>query len=346
MTRHSRIDHPTMLTFAADVMAAAGCSPEEAASVADVLVEADLRGLFSHGVMRLTLYTDWIREGRMRPGAEIREVVSGPAVAVLNADGAPGPVSAARGVDRAVELALAGAAAFVFVKNGTHFGPAAHWALRAAERDCIGFCSSNGGGVAGVLAFGSRDVALTNGPIAWALPGARHPALVADMAVGAAAMGKVRVARAAGESIPDDWGVDAAGRPTTDPNALVDLLPFAGPKGYGLGIVTETLAGILAGAVARVNRKPDDPQPVGQVFGAINIAAFRPVAEFQADVDDAIDRLHAIPPAEGSDGVLAPGEPEWRRREQSLADGIEYPDGLLEDVAVTARGLGVAPAWS
>ena len=127
---------------------------------------------------------------------------------------------------------------------------------------------------------------------------------------------------------------------------MVDLLPFAGPKGYGLGIVTETLAGILAGAVARVNRKPDDPQPVGQVFGAINIAAFRPVAEFQADVDDAIDRLHAIPPAEGSDGVLAPGEPEWRRREQSLADGIEYPDGLLDDVAVTARGLGVAAAWS
>lgn len=346
MTLNSRMNHQAMRTFAADVMAAAGCSAEEAESVADVLVEADLRGLFSHGVMRLTLYTDWIREGRMRPGAEIREVVSGPAVAVLDADGALGPVSAARGVDRAVELALAGAAAFVFVKNGTHFGPAAHWALQAAEHDCIGFCSSNGGGVAGVLAYGSREVALTNGPIAWALPAARHPALVADMAVGAAAMGKVRVAQSAGTPIPDDWGVDADGNPTTDPAALVNLIPFAGPKGYGMGIVTETLAGILAGAVARVNRKPDDPHPVGQVFGAINIAAFRPVAEFQADVDDAIDRLHAIPPAEGSDGVMAPGEPEWRKRKRSLADGIEYPDGLLEDLAVTARGLGVAPAWS
>ena len=250
MTDSRRVDHNTMRTFAADVMAAAGCSAAEAAIVAEMLVEADMRGVYSHGVMRLTPYTEWIGEGRMRPGAEIREVVSAPAIAVFDAEWALGPVSAARGVDRAVELALAGAAAFVFVQNGTHFGPAAHWALRAAEHDCIGFCSSNGGGVAGVLAYGSREVALTNGPIAWAIPGGRHPALVADMAVGAAAMGKVRVARTAGASIPDDWGVDASGRPTTDPHALVDLLPFAGPKGYGLGIVTETLAGILAGAVA------------------------------------------------------------------------------------------------
>ena len=128
-----------------------------------------------------------------------------------------------------------GATGFVFVRNGTHFGPAAHWALRAAAHDCIGFCVSNGGGVAGVLAYGSREVALTNGPIAWAIPGGRHPALVADMAVGAAAMGKVRVAQAAGTSIPADWGVDASGQPTTDPAALVNLIPFAGPKGFGSG---------------------------------------------------------------------------------------------------------------
>ena len=284
-----------MRAFAAKVMAAAGCSAAEADIVAEVLVEADLRGVFSHGVMRLTPYTEWIREGRMRPGAEIREVASSPAMAVLDAGAAVGPLSAAVGVDRAVELAKAGATGFVFVRNGTHFGPAAHWALRATAHDCIGFCVSNGGGVAGVLAYGSREVALTNGPIAWAIPGKRHPALVADMAVGAAAMGKVRVAQAAGTSIPADWGVDASGRPTTDPAALANLIPFAGPKGFGLGIVTETLAGILAGAVPRVNRTPDSPQPVGQVFGAINIAAFRPVAEFHADVDETIDRLHAIP---------------------------------------------------
>ena len=346
MTDVPRIDHQTMRAFAAAVMAAAGCSAAEADIVAEVLVEADLRGVFSHGVMRLTPYTEWIREGRMRPGAEIREVASSPAMAVLDAGAAVGPLSAAVGVDRAVELAKAGATGFVFVRNGTHFGPAAHWALRAAAHDCIGFCVSNGGGVAGVLAYGSREVALTNGPIAWAIPGKRHPALVADMAVGAAAMGKVRVAQAAGTSIPADWGVDASGQPTTDPAALVNLIPFAGPKGFGLGIVTETLAGILAGAVPRANRTPDSPQPVGQVFGAINIAAFRPVAEFHADVDETIDRLHAIPPAEGSAGVLAPGEPEWRNRARSMAEGLEYPPGLLDDVAATARGLGVAPFWS
>lgn len=346
MTDTERIDPQTMRVFATKVMAAAGCTAAEAELVADMLVEADLRGVFSHGVMRVTSYAEMISNGRMRPGAEIREVVSRPSVAVLDANNAVGPVSAALGVDRAVELAKAGATGFVFVRDGAHFGPAAHWALRATAADCIGFCVSNGGGASGVLAYGSREVALTNGPICWAIPGNERPAIVADMAVGAAAMGKVRVAQAAGESIPADWGVDASGRPTTDPAALAMLNPFAGPKGYGLGIVMETLAGILAAAIPRVNRQPGGPQPVGQVFGAINIAAFRPVDKFRADVDDAIDRLHAIPPAPGNEEVLAPGEPEWRRRDRALAHGLEYPDGLLDDVEDTAQRLGVTPFWA
>ncbi len=345
MTGSFRIDSQVMRAFAAEVMTAAGCTAPEAELVADVLVEADLRGVFSHGVMRVTSYAEMIDDGRMRPGAEVREVTSRGSVAVLDANNAVGPVSAALGVDRAVELAKAGATGFVFVRDGAHFGPAAHWALRATEADCVGFCVSNGGGASGVLAYGSREAALTNGPISWAIPGERQPALVADMAVGTAAMGKVRVAQAAGESIPDDWGVDASGQPTTDPAALAILNPFAGPKGSGLGIVMETLSGILAGAIPQVNRTPGGPQPVGQVFGAINIAAFRPVHEFRASVDDAIDRLHAIPSAPGSDEVLAPGEPEWRSRARALAEGLEYPEGLLNDVAATARGLGVAPFW-
>jgi LDH2 family malate/lactate/ureidoglycolate dehydrogenase len=326
-------------------MAAAGCTNPEAELVADVLVEADLRGVFSHGVMRLTSYAEMIKDGRMRPGAEIREVISHGSVVVLDANHSVGPVSAAFGIDRAIELATAGATAFVFVRNGSHFGPAAHWALRATEADCVGFCLSNGGGASGVLAYGSREIALTNGPICWAVPGNEHPALVADMAVGAAAMGKVRVAQAVGESIPADWGLDASGLPTTDPAALAMLNPFAGPKGSGLGFVMETMSGILAGAIPRVNREPSDPESVGQVFAAINIAAFRPVDEFQSDVDDAIERLHAIPPAPGIDKVLAPGEPEWQSRERALTEGLEYPDGLLHRVASTAQRLGVIPFW-
>ena len=339
------IDPSAMRAFIAEVMKSAGCTSTEAMIVADVLVEADMRGVFSHGVMRTTSYVEMIDDGRMQPSAQIEEVSSGPAVAVLNANHAVGPVSASFGIDRAIELAKAGATGFVFVRNGSHFGPAAHWALRATEADCVGFCSSNGGGASGVLAYGSREMGLTNGPICWAVPGNEHPALVADMAVGAAAMGKVRVAQAAGESIPADWGVDASGLPTTDPAALAQLNPFAGPKGSGLGFVMETLSGILAGAVPRVNREPGDPQPVGQVFAAINIAAFRPVGEFQADVDDAIERLHAIPPAPGNDKVLAPGEPEWQCRERALTEGLEYPDGLLDRVASTAQRLGVIPFW-
>ena len=342
---NGRIAPTQMRVFATDVMAAAGCPGSEAALVADVLLEADLRGVFSHGVTRLTTYALDIKEGRVRPGAEVREQRAGPAFAVYDAQQAPGASSSTTGMQRAIALAHDGATAFVFVNNGTHFGPAAHWALLAAEAGCIGFATSNGGGRSAVLAYGSREPALTNGPIAWAIPAGRHPAIVADMAVGASALGKVRVAQASGQAIPADWGVDVDGNPTTDPAQLVFLNPFAGAKGYGLGIVMETLAGILAGAVPFANRGPEGSMVVGQVFGAINIEVFRPLDDFRSEVDDTIDRIHAIEPADGVERVMVPGEPEWRRRDAAMATGIDYPVGLLDVVAETGRSYDVPTFW-
>ena len=233
----------------------------------------------------------------------------------------------------------------VCVHNGRHFGPAAHWALQAVEAGCVAFVTSSGGGASGVLAFGSRTPALTNGPIAWALPAGKNYPVVADMAVGFSALGKVRVAAATGQSIPADVGVDAEGNPTTDPNQLVWLNPFAGPKGFGLGIVMETLSGILAGATAAVNRTADHLGTVGQVFVAIRVEAFRPLAEFVADMDETIDAIHVLQPAEGFDRVLVPGEPEWLKRADALEHGIGYPAGLLDAVAETGRAYGVEPEW-
>ena len=341
-----RIAAERVRAYATAVMAAAGCVDAEAALVADVLVEADLRGVFSHGLMRLTPYTEEIAEGKMRPGATIPELHAGPAFAVFDAQQALGPCSAKVAMERAIDLARQGAAAFAFVHNGTHFGPAAHWVLLAAEAGCIGFATSSGGGRSRVLAFGSRRPALTNGPIAWGIPAGRHPAIVADMAVGAAAMGKVRVAEAAGQPIPDHWGLDADGNPTSDPSRLAYLNPFAGPKGFGLGIVMETLSGILAGAKPAPCRAPEDPKTVGQVFGAVNIEAFRPLDDFLIDVDATIDSIHGLQPAPGVDRVLVPGEPEWIKRARALAEGIDYPPGLLDAVEATGRRLGVAPVWS
>ncbi len=341
-----RVAAADMRAFAQAVMTAAGCSEAEAELVADVLLEADLRGLFSHGVMRLTSYSGDIAEGRTRPGAVIRELRSGPAFAMFDAELALGPSSSKLAMERAIRLAKQGATAFTFVQNGTHFGPAAHWALLAAKAGCIGFATSNGGGRSRVLAFGSRRPALTNGPIAWAIPAGRNPAIVADMAVGVSAMGKVRVAAAAGELIPEGVGVDSQGNPTRDPNALAYLYPFAGPKGFGLGIVMETLAGILAGAVPAANRSAGGPQPVGQVFGAINIEAFRPLDEFFDDVDSTIDAVHALKPVPGVKRVLLPGEPEWLKRERALVEGIGYPRVLLHDVAGKCQRYGLTPFWT
>ncbi len=340
-----RVPVDRMRAFTTSVMHAAGAPEDRAAQIADVLVEADARGVFSHGVTRVTPYTADIRSGLVKADADVRLVRERPATAVLDAEGAPGAVSAQIGMQRAIDLAKDGAAGMVSVHNGRHFGPAAHWALQAVEAGCIAFVTSSGGGASGVLAFGSRTPALTNGPIAWALPAGRNYPVVADMAVGFSALGKVRVAAATGQSIPPDVGVDAEGNPTTDPNQLVWLNPFAGPKGFGMGIVMETLSGILAGATAAVNRKPDHLGTVGQVFAAIRVEAFRPLAEFVAEMDRTIDAIHALRPAEGFNRVLVPGEPEWLKRADAFDRGIGYPSGLLDAVAETGRAYGVDPEW-
>ncbi len=340
-----RVPMPRMHAFARQVMQAAGAPQDRAGLIADVLVEADARGVFSHGITRLTPYTDEIRTGLVVPAAEVLPLRERPATAALDAQGAPGAVSAQAAMTRAIELAHAGGVGVVSVRNGRHFGPAAHWALQAVDAGCIAFVTSSGGGASGVLAYGSRAPALTNGPIAWAIPaGRRHP-VVADMAVGFSALGKVRVAAATGQAIPADVGVDADGAPTTDPAQLVWLNPFAGPKGFGLGIVMETLAGIIAGATPAVNRGPEHPGVVGQVFAVVHIEAFRPLADVAADVDRTIDAIHALRPAEGFQRVLVPGEPEWLNRAQAQAHGIGYPRGLLDAVAHTAAQYGVAPVW-
>ena len=340
-----RIPVDRMRTFTSDVMHAAGVPSQRAELIADVLVEADARGVFSHGVTRITPYTAEIRQGSVNPSAEICVISERPATAVLDAQGAPGAVSASAAMGRAIELAKDGAAAMVCVRNGRHFGPAAHWALKAVDAGCVAFVTSSGGGASGVLAFGSRQPALTIGPIAWAIPADKHPAVVADMAVGFSALGKVRVAAATGQDIPADVGVDQDGNATTDPTKLVWLNPFAGPKGFGMGIVMETLSGILASATAAVNRGPDDRGQVGQVFAAISVESFRPLSDFTTDVDRTIDAVHALNPAEGFESVLVPGEPEWIKRSDAYMNGIGYPNGLLEAVAQTATEYGVAPVW-
>ena len=343
----NRVPITRMRTFTSKVMQAAGVPGPRADLIADVLVEADARGVFSHGVTRVTPYSAEIREGVINPTANISVIREHASTTVLDAQGAPGAVSSDEAITRAIDLAQQGAAAMVCVQNGRHFGPAAHWALRAVKAGCIAFVTSSGGGHSYVLAYGSRKPAMTNGPIAWAIPAGAHHPVVADMAVGFSAMGKVRVAAQTGQTIPPDVGVDREGNPTTDPNELVWLNPFAGPKGFGLGIVMETLSGILANAMAAVNRGPAerDQGIVGQVFAVINVEAFRSLDDFTADVDRTISAIHDLKPSEGFDQVLAPGEPEFLKKSESVAHGIGYPAGLLEAVAATAKDYGVDPVW-
>ena len=239
------VDAHRLVTAVAEILMAVGIKAEDAEVVATDLVDADLEGVASHGVMLLPMYVDRITKGsvsRLSAG----EVVSdrGSAI-VIDAGNALGQLTARQAVELAVARAQEIGMAAVAVRNGFHFGTAGRYARLMAAQNCIGIVLSNTRPL--MPAPGGAEPLVGNNPIAVALPSAGEFAVEADMALSATAMGKIRLAAAAGQSIPADWALDADGNPTTDPAAAIKgmLLPAAGPKGFGLAFVIDLLCGGL-----------------------------------------------------------------------------------------------------
>jgi ureidoglycolate dehydrogenase (NAD+) len=183
-----------------------------------------------------------------------------------------------------------------------------------------------------------------NAPIAIGVPAGVHGHLLLDMATSVAAGGKVMLARDKGVAMPEGWAMDKEGRPTTDPHQVAALLPTGGYKGSGLAIMFESLSGIMVGNPLLAPVLSGGERPVGQnsVLAAIDIGAFGDVEQYKANVDATIDGLKALPPAEGFDEVLVPGEPEKRTRAEREQQGIPLPAGTVENLRQAAAKLGVA----
>jgi len=319
----------------------AGIPAPEARAVAESLVAADMEGVPSHGVMLVPLYLERLRAGSISKATQAQVVHDGGAAVVLDAGHMLGQLSARQAVALAAERAKRHGLASVAVRNGFHFGTAGYWARALAAQGLVGIALSNTRPL--MPPPGGAERVVGNNPIALAFPSAGET-LVVDMAMSATAMGKIRLAEAAGKPIPEGWATDAEGRPTTDAAAAIKgmLLPAAGPKGFGLAVAIDLLCGGLSGGAITDEVRPlygNPAQPYGcaHFFLAIDPAAFG-IAGLAERVSGVQQRIRGAKRAAGNDVIYAPGDLERARRAANRAE-CPVPAEVIDKLKQAERTL-------
>ncbi|MDA0837996.1 MAG: Ldh family oxidoreductase [Planctomycetota bacterium] len=336
---------PELRSLCITLLRAWGAAADEAELVADCLVQSNLEGHDSHGVLRLPQYLERIESGIILPGADIKTVRERKAMAVLDGAWNFGQVIAVRAAEMAIAKARECSQATVTAFHCNHVGRLARFCQIAVDNDCIGIMAVNGhGGDQGTAPFGGTDRRLPTNPIGFGIPTGKDFNIILDMTTSVAAGGKMRVAQNLGKSVPEGWLLDADGKPTTDPSDYFGpppgcSLPFGGHKGFGLSLVVDILAGALSEAGCS---RPDPELSANAIFfQAIHIESFTTLEEFRQQVDRLIDHVKASPPAEGIDEILVPGEASARRVKERTENGIPIDEKTWETLESAALGKGI-----
>lgn len=323
-------------------------APEHEELFVRALVEAELRGISTHGIFRLPAYARAMQLGEVNPKPEIREAVPGKATAVLDGDNGLGLVIAQIAMKRAIEKAGEFGIGAVATRHSNHAGMLAVHVEHAAEAGMVGYAVANAPGL--MAPFGGREPLLSNAPFAYSIPTKEEP-IIADMACSYVARGTIRLASQRGDSIPEGWALDGEGAPTDDAAKAMEgvLLPMAGHKGYAVAVVNEVLAAALSGAVLSMNMsrqfmRPDstyyDSWQAGQLLIAIDPEAFVGRTEFERIAQELVDALRECEPSRGSDGVLVPGDPERERRGQATSAGVEISEPVRKALVTYSDEAG------
>ena len=324
----------------------AGVPADQAVLIADACVQADLRGVESHGVLRLPAYIHQVMHGLMAADTRTALVRDHGATALLDGQGGFGQVAAAEAMRLAVRKAQGYGLAAVGVRNAGHFGMAAYYAMMALPHEAIGIVISNA--APSMAPWGGVEPSLGSNPLCVAIPTGSDTPIVLDMATTVVARGKIRLAAEKGETIPTTWALDSSGRPTQDATAALKgtLLPIGGPKGYGLSLVNDVLAGVLTGSpfgksIPSVH-DTTRPSSVGFYLQAIEIQMYLPLDDFYARIQQLIAEIKGCRRAEGVSRIYLPGEPELERARDRLANGIPVPAILLKGLRDLAADLHVS----
>jgi len=340
-----RIDPEALIEFAAAVYASVGIPEADARFVADTLVQADLWGHQSHGVLRLGWYFDRVRNGVMSPVTAPELVVDAGAVAVVDGHEGVGQILTRFATREAVRRAKAHGVGAVAVRDSNHFGTCMYYTLMGAREGCVTLITSNGGPA--MAPWGGRRKIVGTNPWSVAAPAGSHPPFVMDMANTGVARGKIYLARNKREPIPPGWAINAKGEPTTDPQEAIDgiILPMAGHKGYAIAATVDVLSGVLTGSgflsgVASPYKTAEKSR-CGHLVLALDIERFQPLAEFNARMERYVAEVKSVPLAQGCDEVFYPGEMEARNDRANRRDGILFPADTLADLARLARETGL-----
>ena len=350
--------HESLKDFCKATFLKIGCSEDHAELATDVLLSADLRGVDSHGVVRLAGYVRLWEVGRINTDPDIKIVHETPSTASVDVDKGLGLIVAPLVMKMAIEKAKAVGSGWISVKNSSHFGIAGYHAMMALEHDMVGIAMTNASPHVAPT-FGGERLLGTN-PIAVAIPADKEPPFVADFATTPVAYGKIVGMQRKGEALPVGWVQDATGKPTTDAFATHEggaLLPLGSDrehgshKGYCLGAIVDIFSAVLSGA----NYGPWVPpfpaylplpetsvgEGIGHFFGAFRVDAFRPAEEFKSHMDTWIRRFRDAKPAEGHDRVYIPGDPEREMIEKRKKEGISIMDSVVEELKELADKYGI-----
>ena len=339
-----RVPVPQLETFVVEVLHAVGVPRNDGAIVADCLLTANLSGVDSHGVVRLAHYVRRLTKGSIEARPKIRFKRNSVAVGYLDGGHGLGHVVGHRATSELVELVAEAGAGAVSVGNSSHFGMAGYYALRLAARGYIGLCMTPTDPF--LVPYGGCEPFFGTNAIALGFPAEGSP-VVLDMATTTISYGKVALAAVEGTAIPDDWGVDAQGHPTTDPGRVVGLYPASGPKGSGLAMAIDIFGSLLAGMpwgphITRMYGDPDSPRRLGHFFAAWNVRRFLPIDRFRRNLRAMCEELNAVAPAPGFRRVSYPGQLEGECRTDRAAEGIPLDPGLYRELADLGRSVNVA----
>jgi L-2-hydroxycarboxylate dehydrogenase (NAD+) len=352
--------YSSLFQYAYNIFKAIGCKEHDATLATRVLLSADVRGIDSHGIARLSGYVRLWEAQRVTTDPQIRIVHESPSTAVVDADGALGLVSAPFAMQVAIDKAQKCGTGWVSVSNSNHFGIAGYHAMMALEHDMIGIAMTNASAL--VAPTFSIERMLGTNPICVAIPAGSEPAFVADMATTTAANGKLEILQRKNQDTPSGWVQAADGSPTMDANILKKggaLLPLGSDrehsshKGYALGSIVDIFSAILSGAnygpwvppfPAYVPMPENQPgKGIGHFFGAMRIDAFRTATDFKDHMDQWIRRFRAATPIDGQEKVLIPGDPEREIELERMTNGIPLLTAVIKDLEELGAKFNIKP---
>ena len=340
-----RVDAGELLELVTAVFARCGMSNADAALLADSLVDADLGGTHSHGVLRVPGYVEKLTTQGVNPTAKPEVVREGPSFVLVDGRNSMGQIGTALAMQKVINKASQTGIAAGAIRGSNHCGAMAYFTRMVLPHDMIGIATTNA--IPMMAPWGGAERILGINPLAISVPAGEMSPIVYDAAFSGSSHGKIRIYQQKGMRIPEGWIIDREGQPTTDPMAAVDglLAPIGGFKGAGLAMIMGILSSMLSGASygTELGSFEEGPTPGGDghFVAAIHIASFEDVERFKSRVDTAIQQIHDCRLAPGFDRVYAPGELEAIRRAEYSAQGIPLNHVTRTDVRKTAERLGI-----